>query len=311
MKDTIPQEPVTSNREPVWGAVYASSAFLLWGFSPIYFKAVGAAPAFEILMHRIVWSFFLLLPAVLIMGQWKALRTAVMTFRILSVLLGTTLLVSANWFIFIWAVNHDQILQTSLGYYINPLVNVLLGVVFLRERLRPLQVMAVILAGTGVVYLTWSYGKLPWISLTLAFTFGFYGLIRKVAPVNALVGLTVETMLLCFPALAYLAFLMVQGKGAFLRSSINMDILLISAALVTAPPLLLFTVGARKIHLSTVGILQYIAPSCTFLLAVWVYHEPFSSVQVWTFGLIWTALFIYSWDSVMDYKKTALLNQAS
>jgi chloramphenicol-sensitive protein RarD len=219
------------------------------------------------------------------------------------VLLLTTMLVSSNWFVFIWAINSDRILQTSLGYYINPLINVMLGVVFLKERLRPAQLVAVILAAVGVVYLTIKIGRPPWIALFLAFTFGFYGLIRKVAAVNALVGLTIETLLLSLPALAYLGYHYIDGSGAFLRSDGRTDILLMCAALVTALPLLLFTTGARKIHFSTIGILQYIAPSCTFLLAVFVYREPFRTAQLWTFILIWIALLLYSIDSVVYFRR--------
>ena len=292
-----------SQPDTMAGVLSAVSAFLIWGLTPIYFKVLRYIPAFEILMHRIVWSFFFLLPLVLVLGRWHEFVKVLTTRRTLMILIGTTVLVSSNWFVFIWAINSDRILQTSLGYYINPLINVLLGMIFLRERLRPAQVAAVILAAIGVVYLTVEFGSLPWIALFLAFTFGFYALVRKIAPVNALVGLTVETLLLSLPAIAYLFYLDSHSVGAFLRMDIKTDVLLMSAALVTALPLLLFTYGARKIHLATLGILQYIAPSCTFALAVFVYNEPFRLAQVWTFILIWTALIIYSVDSVMYYRR--------
>ncbi len=289
--------------ESAVGAACAVGAFLIWGLTPIYFKTLRAIPAFEILMHRMVWSFLFLLPFVVFTDRRKEFRTVISTGRTMVVLLLTTMLVSSNWFVFIWAINSDRILQTSLGYYINPLINVMLGVVFLKERLRPVQLVAVILAAVGVVYLTIEIGRPPWIALFLAFTFGFYGLIRKIAAVNALVGLTIETLLLSIPALAYLGYHYIDGSGAFLRSDVRTDILLMSAALVTALPLLLFTTGARKIHFSTIGILQYIAPSCTFLLAVFVYREPFRTAQLWTFILIWTALFLYSIDSVIYFRR--------
>ena len=208
-----------------------------------------------------------------------------------------------NWFLFIWAINSNHILQTSLGYYINPLVNILLGMVFLGERLSWMQWIAVALAALAVGLLTLRYGHFPWVSLALAFSFAFYGLIRKIAPVGALVGLTVETLLLSVPAIGYLVYIDTLGQGSFLRAGISTDLLLIGAALVTALPLVLFTLGARRLHLSTMGFLQYIAPSCTFLLAILVYAEPLVQGQLLTFVLIWTALILYSADSVATYRK--------
>ncbi len=290
-------------RESLTGVACAVSAFLIWGLSPIYFKALRTVPPFEILMHRMVWSFLFLLPLVVFTRRRKEFKTALTSRRTILILLATTLLVSGNWFVFIWAINNDLILQTSLGYYINPLINVVLGLVFLKERLRPAQIVAVSLATIGVLYLTIEIGRPPWISLFLAFSFGFYGLIRKVAAVNALVGLTIETLLLSIPAVIYLIYTYVQGGGAFLRGDTRIDLLLLAAALFTALPLLLFTVGARQIHFSTIGILQYIAPSCTFLLAVLAYGEPFRSAQLLTFLLIWSALLIYTIDSFVYYRQ--------
>lgn len=289
-------------RESPAGVAYAVSAFLIWGTTPIYFKLLQFVPAFEILMHRMVWSFLFLLLLVLCFGRWQEFKAVLTHRRTLAILLGTTVLVSGNWFVFIWAINTDRILQTSLGYYISPLINVLLGMIFLKERLRRAQLLAVLLATVGVVYMTFELGRPPWIALFLAFTFGFYGLIRKVAPVNALVGLTVETMLLTFPATIYLIVLDARGSGAFLRIDAATTILLMCAALVTAVPLLLYTTGARKIHFSTLGILQYIAPSSTFLLAVFVYAEPFRKTQLLTFVLIWSALGIYSFDLMRHHR---------
>ena len=294
---------VEGRSQSLAGFAYAASAFLIWGLSPIYWKALVAVPAFEILMHRMIWSFLLLTPLVLLQGRGREFIQAITTFKTLLILLGTTLLVGCNWFLFIWAINSGHILQTSLGYYINPLVNVLLGVVFLGERLRKIQLAAVGLAFSGVFYLTVSYGQLPWVSLALAFTFGLYGLIRKVAPVSPLVGLTLETLLLSIPALAYLIFLDGTGAGAFLRTDATTSLLLMGAALVTGLPLLLFTNGAKRLHLTTIGFLQYIAPSCTFLLAIRVYREPLHTSQLLTFLLIWSALALYSWDSVAYYRK--------
>ncbi len=287
----------------ILGVVYAASAFLIWGISPIYWKALRAVPALEIIMHRIVWSFFLLVPLIVAMRRWQEFFDALKNYRTILILLFTALIVGGNWLLYIWAVNHDHLLQASLGYYINPLVNVVLGVVFLKERLRAPQMLAVSLATVGVILLTVYYGEIPWIALTQGVTFGLYGLIRKVAPVGSLVGLAVETMLLAIPALAYLLYLDHLGQGSIFRVSLKLDLLLMGCALVTAIPLLCFTLGARRLFLSTMGLLQYIAPSCMFILAVFLFREPFSSAQVVTFIFIWTALAIYSTDSMRYYRR--------
>ncbi len=285
------------------GVACAVGAYLIWGLNPIYFKVLQAVPAFEILTHRMVWSFAFLLPIVLLMGRWPEFKSVITNGRTLLILLVTTVLVSGNWFVYIWAINSGKILQTSLGYYINPLVNVLLGMVLLRERLRPAQAVAVCLAAVGVIYQTVEIGVFPWIALFLAISFGFYGLIRKVAPVNALVGLTVETLLLSIPATAYLVYLNANNSGAFLHGGLRVDLLLVCSALVTALPLLLFTTGARKIHFISIGILQYIAPSCTFVLALFIYNEPFRRAQLLTFALIWLALAIFTIDMVVHHRR--------
>ena len=285
------------------GISCAVPAFLIWGLSPIYWKALKAVPPFEILMHRMIWSFIFLLPLLKIQGQWADFIHALKNRKILGILTGTTLIVGVNWFLFIWAINTDRVLQTSLGYFINPLINVIMGLVFLKERLRPLQTVAVVLAGIAVAYLTIQFGELPWIALAIAFTFGFYALIRKIAPVSSLVGLSVETLLLSLPAVAYLVYLDTIDAGSFMRLTWSLALLLIGAALVTALPLLLFTMGARRLNLATVGLLQYIAPSCTFMLAVFYYREPFGMPQLWAFILIWTALAIFSYDSLRYHLK--------
>jgi chloramphenicol-sensitive protein RarD len=301
---SLKSKTIQPNRHPdtILGVVYASSAFLIWGISPIYWKAMRAVPAFEIILHRIVWSFIFLLPLIIMMRRWQEFVDALKNTRALLILLITALIVGGNWLLYIWAINSGYLLQASLGYYINPLVNVVLGVVFLKERLRPLQILAVALATAGVIYLTVYYGEFPWIALTLGVTFGLYGLIRKVAPVGSLVGLTVETLLLSIPALIYLFYLDSHGQGSIFRVSLKLDLLLMGCAPLTAVPLLCFTLGARRLYLSTLGLLQYIAPSCMFILAVFLYREPFSSAQVVTFILIWTALAIYSTDSMRYYR---------
>ena len=297
-----PASSINSRSDTAWGVVYAASAFLIWGISPIYWKALRAVPALEIILHRMVWSFFFLVPLIIIMRRWQEFIDVFKNHRTLLILLVTALIIGGNWLLYIWAVNNDYLLQASLGYYINPMVNVVLGMVFLKERLRRPQMLSVLLAFAGVLYLTISYGEFPWIALVLALSFGLYGLIRKVAPVGALVGLTVETLLLSIPALIYLLYLDSRGAGTIFRVSLKLSLLLMGCALVTAIPLLFFTIGARRLYLSTLGLLQYIAPSCMFILAVFLYREPFSSAQVVTFILIWTALAIYSTDSVRYYR---------
>jgi len=284
---------------PGLGAALAAGAFLLWGVSPLYWKSLSALSALEIVMHRVVWSFLFLVPVMTLRNGWGEFRAVFRSPGALAVLIFTTFLIGCNWLVFIWAVNHGEVLQTSLGYYMNPLINVVLGVVFLKERLRRLQVVAVVLAAAAVGYLTLDYGRFPWIALSLSFAFGFYGLIRKKVAVSALTGLVVEMCLLSGFAAAYLGYLYHGGRGAFLRNGAAMDLLLMAAALFTAVPLLLFNLGARRIHLATLGFLQYITPSCFFLLAVFRFHEPITAVQVRTFGLIWLALACYSVDSLV------------
>ncbi len=295
----------SESREGLKGFACALSAFLIWGLSPVYWKTLQNVPAFEIVLHRVVWSFLFLLPLLPIQKRTEEFRSVMRNPRALATLFATTLLVAVNWLLFIWSVNNGRVLQASLGYYINPLFSVLLGVVILRERLRRAQVTAVFLAGAGVLYLTVGLGQFPWIALSLAFTFGLYGLVRKIAPVSALVGLTVETLLLFPPSAGYLAYLYLDHRGAFFHTGSSTDLLLMASALATALPLLLFNLGTRILHLSTIGFMQYIVPSCFFLFAIFVFHEPISSVQLWTFTLIWSALALYTFDSMLIYKKAA------
>ncbi len=300
---TSPPKPDTSRSESALGVIYAGAAFLIWGLAAVYWKALGAVPPLEIIAHRVAWSFFFLVPLILLQRQWNQFVAILQNPRMLLTLLATAILVGANWLLYVWAVNNNHLLQASLGYYINPLVNVVLGMVFLRERLRPPQILAVALAAIGVLYLTLQYGAFPWIAIGLAMSFGFYGLIRKVAPASSLVGLTVETLLLSLPAIGYLVYLDTQDAGSIFRVSFKLDLLLMGCAPLTAIPLLFFTAGAKRLYLSTVGLMQYIGPSGMFLLAVFYYHEPFSTAQVWTFVMIWTALVIYSTDSVIYYRR--------
>ena len=279
------------------GVAYGIAAYSWWGLVPIYFKAIVHVSPLEILAHRVVWSVVLLCVLMRMYGRWRVAIEALKNRQTLITLVGTTVLIAVNWYVFIWSVETNRVLQSSLGYFINPLLNVLLGFVFLRERLRKWQMISVALAAAGVSYLTFGYGEVPWIALVLAGSFGMYGLLRKVVKVDALVGLTVETALLMPPALAYLAYITIKGDCVFGAESRSMDGLLMLAGVITAVPLLWFTNAARRLRLATLGFLQYIGPSLHFTLAVVVYGEAFTFGHMITFGCIWTALIIYSIDT--------------
>ncbi|MCD4720566.1 MAG: EamA family transporter RarD [Desulfobacula sp.] len=288
--------------ESISGLLAGGSAFLIWGLVPIYWKVLSHVPVLETITHRIVWSFIFLLPVIYLQGQWKIFINTFKSFRTIKWLFVTTLLVASNWFLFIWSVNNDMILQASLGYYINPLVNVLFGIVFLQERLRKFQILAVMIAATGVLYLTWQYGSFPYIAIILAVTFGLYGLIRKKLNLNPAVGLAVETLILTIPGLVYLVWLERTGPAAFLHADYITNIFLICTALVTALPLLLFNIGVKRLRLATVGFLQYLGPSLMFILAVFAYGEPLSVHQLIAFIFIWAALVVYTMDSIRSLK---------
>jgi len=278
------------------GLVFGLTAHSMWGLFPLYFKAVEAVPALEVLVHRIVWSLVLLLPLVLIQRQWPEVRRVLRDRRTLGVLLLTTCLIAINWYLFIVAVETGRVIQASLGYFINPLVNIVLGMVFLRERLSRPAAIAVVLAVIGVAAQTIMIGSLPVIALVLAFSFGFYGLLRKTARVGSVVGLTIETAILTPIGLGYLMWAHRAGRLSFASGDLSLDLLLIVAGAITAAPLLLFTAAARLLPLSTMGFLQYVAPSGHFLLAVFAFGEPFTTAHLVTFACIWTALAIFTRD---------------
>ncbi len=286
------------------GVLYAVGAYGLWGVFPVYFKLVRQVPAVEVLAHRIIWSLVLLVILLAVRGNWSVLRAALSRRRNLVTLGATTLLIASNWLLFIWAVAHDYVLQASLGYFINPLVNVLLGFVFLRERLRRWQTLAVALAAVGVTYMTVAGGQFPGMALFLAGSFGLYGLLRKVANIEALVGLTIETGLLTPLAGAYLAYQMAVGRAVF-GSRLDLSLILLLAGVITATPLLWFTEAARRLRLATLGFIQYLAPTGHFLLAVAAFGEPFTRAHLVTFGCIWAALAIYTFDTARAVRPAA------
>jgi chloramphenicol-sensitive protein RarD len=274
------------------GLWYALGAYGAWGLFPIYWKSLHHVPALQLISHRVLWSCLILLGVLAASRQFGAFRAA-LTLRALRVYVAAALIIGVNWLIYIWGVNAGFIIETSLGYFINPLVSVLLGVIVLRERLRPWQWLPLGLAAAGVLYLTVTYGALPWIALALAVTFGAYGLIKKTAPLGSLYGLTLETGLLFVPALLYLLYAETTGENAFLHIGPGTDLLLMGAGLVTTVPLLLFASAARRIPLSQMGLLQYLAPTLQFLLGVLIYREPFSSTQLIGFVIVWVALALF------------------
>ena len=276
------------------GLIYAIGAYGLWGFLPIYWKALQTVPAAEIVGHRMIWALVFVAGLLTFRRHWRWLPVAVRQPGTLLVVFLAACILALNWLTYVWAVNAGYIVETSLGYFMTPLVSVLLGVLFLRERLRPWQWLAIAVAFLGVLYLTAGYGALPWIALVLAFSFGFYGLLKKKTSLSPLEGLALEISLLFLPALAYLLYLERQGTGSFGHTTALTTSLLILTGLATAAPLLLFAAAARRIPLSLLGILQYIAPTLQFLLGVFLYGEPFDQTRLVGFGMIWTALLIYS-----------------
>jgi chloramphenicol-sensitive protein RarD len=284
------------------GIWYAVGAYVLWGLLPVYWKWLQHVPAPQVLCHRILWSFLTLIAIVLLSRQWNAFRAAMVKPRVLRAYAAAAVLIAINWLTYIWAVNAGFIVETSLGYFINPLLSVLLGVIFFRESLRPWQWAAIALAAAGVLYLTIVYGALPWIALTLAGTFGAYGLVKKIAPLGSLYGLTLETGVLLLPALIFLIYTDGTGYGAFFHAGAISDALLAGAGFITAVPLLLFSSAARRIPLSLIGLLQYIAPTLQFLLGVLVYREPFTAVKLIGFGIVWIALIVYGVEGLIVYR---------
>jgi chloramphenicol-sensitive protein RarD len=289
------------------GVLYGIGAYLLWGIFPVYWKLLEAVPAIQIISHRIIWSFVLLALILFITRQWRSFRSAALSRKVVLIYLVSAILLSINWLTYIWAINAGFVLETSLGYFINPLLSVLLGVLFVREKLRPLQWLPIGLAAIGVIYVAISYGQFPWIALTLAISFGLYGLVKKVAPLGSLFGLTLETGLLFLPAVAFLAVLEWQGQGAFLHVPAVSNLLMIGAGLVTTVPLLLFASAAQRIPLSTLGILQYINPTIAFLLGLFLFHEPFNLSLLIGFSIVWLALIIYWGENYLASRKARSL----
>lgn len=285
------------------GGAFAATAYTLWGIAPLYFKQISEVPAQEILIHRIVWSFALLVLMLTVMRAWSGIAAVLRQPKKMLAMLGTGLLLAGNWGLFIWAVNNHHMLDASLGYYINPLLNVLLGMLFLGERLRKLQWAAVGLAVTGVGLQLIHYGSLPWIALVLASSFALYGLFRKKLAVDAIGGLFIESMLLLPLALFYWWQFADSSAANLLANSVQLNLWLMAAGIVTTVPLLCFIAAARRLQLSTMGFFQYIGPSFMFGFGVFLYNEPLDPSKLLTFAFIWTALVVYSLDALHQVRK--------
>ena len=278
------------------GIAYATLAFVMWGLLPLYFQRIASVPPLEVVLHRSAWSLLFVLGLLAVLRRFGWLRALAARPRQLVPFGLSALLLSGNWLLYVYAVQNGHVVEASLGYFINPIVNVLLGVLVLKERLNRAQWTAVALAAAGVLWLTFLAGRLPWIALVLAGTFGLYGLMRKTASLGALEGLALETMLLAPLVLPLLAWWTLSGHGALARGDLGLDAWLILSGPLTAVPLLLFAAGARRLPLATVGLIQYVGPTIQLALAVWVFHEPFDRARLMGFGLIWSAPALYSAD---------------
>lgn len=287
----------TTNKELGLGIAFAALSYMLWGILPLFWKLVDDVPASEILAHRVVWSLVFMLVILLLLKKFSSLFTELKALvrnrkRFIGVACASVF-ISINWGLYIWAVNEDRIIEASLGYYINPLVSILLAVIVLKEKLSVLQTLSIVIAGIGVLVLTVNFGSFPWVAIMLAVSFAFYGLIKKVVQLGALVGLAIETLLITPFALLFLTVVHGNGGGA-LGESVSVTLLLLGAGVVTAIPLLLFASGARRIPLSMIGLLQYIAPTIKLIIGVYLFHEPFTGVHLVAFACIWAALVLYT-----------------
>ncbi len=280
------------------GLAAALAAYGMWGVLPLYWKALQVIPSWEIICHRIVWSLVLTFILLVLQRRHTALLKALTTPRTLLTTLATSTLLGSNWLVYIWAVNNGNIVESSLGYFINPLIAVLFGVIFLQERLRPGQWIALGVALAGVLYLTFSYGRFPWIGLTLAITFALYSLLRKTAALHSLEGLFCEIAILSIPAGLTLIYLTQQGASGFLSNGPTTTSLLIGTGVITSVPLLLFVFAAQRISMTAIGLLQYLAPTIQFLIGLLIFAEPFPATKLIGFAIIWTALILFTAENI-------------
>lgn len=287
------------------GIAFSLGAFTIWGLNPIYFRMIREVSTPEIIAHRILWMLLILLGVAAFTRKLAALKGFLLNRRILGLMIVTSVLIFTNWFVFTWAVTHDRLIDTSMGYFINPLCNVFLGMVFLRERLRIGQTVSVLLAGAGVVFMVVQYGTLPWIAMVLPVTFGTYGLLRKRIEIDSFNGLLMESIILAPFALGYLAYLGGHNNSVFLNEGLDLKFSIMLCGPITIVPLMLFASGIKRIPYTTVGILQYLAPSMTFLLGVFAFGEAFDGVQLVTFGCIWASLIIFTIEGILHGRKTS------
>ncbi|MCP4316817.1 MAG: EamA family transporter RarD [Hyphomicrobiales bacterium] len=285
------------------GFAFGISAYLMWGIYPFYFKAVANIPAIEVVAYRVLFSIPVAGIIILLLGRTADLKRAFKSPRTLALAAVTACLISINWGIYVWAIAHERTVESALGYYINPIVSIMLGALFLGERFNRLQLAAIALAVAAVVVLTVNAGGLPWVSLSLAFSFGFYGYFRKTLPIGPSQGFFLEVILLSVPSLIVVLFLKADGVGHFLAGSSSDTWLLVLAGPTTAIPLILYALGTKLLPLSTIGLMQYTTPTMIFLIAVFVFREPFTVWQLVAFCLIWTALALYSWSTIRDMRK--------
>ena len=293
------------------GVFFALAAYSFWGFAPIYFKSVQQVPAFEILAHRIIWAFILVFILIVGLKRLNRLKPIIRSPKMMFRLTVATCLLGGNWFLFIWAVNANHMLDASLGYYINPLLNVAIGMAFFQEKMRRLQLFAIGLAIVGVGIQVVTFGSVPWVALALASSFAIYGAIRKRLPVDSISGLWLETTLLVPVMLGYLLFLADSPSADMTANSWQLNVLLMAAGLVTTIPLLCFTAAAQRIRYATLGFFQYIAPSLMFILAVNLYDEPLAESKLITFVIIWSALALYTFDSVIQRQRNRRLKKSA
>ncbi|MBM3125137.1 MAG: EamA family transporter RarD [Chloroflexi bacterium] len=286
------------------GILFGIGAYVFWGFFPIYWKLLQQVSALQLIGHRIGWSFILLMVYVWGARQWGDFKRNALTSNSMKIYSVAGILLSVNWLVYVWGVNSGFIVETSLGYFINPLLSVLLGVVFLRERLRLMQWIPISLAACGVLYLTFVYGRLPWIALSLAITFGLYGFVKKLSPLSSIYGLALETGIVFPAASVYLAVQGINGAGAFLNQGVVVDLLLIGAGAVTTIPLLMFASALKTIPLSVAGLLQYIAPTIQFLIGILIYKESFDLSRLVGFGIVWLALILFAMESFVANRQS-------
>lgn len=296
--------PVIKNEDSPRGFAFALTAYVLWGFLPFYMKAVAHIPAVEVIAHRIVWSVPIAGIVLLVLGRTAELKLALRSPRVLAMACVTAALITFNWGLYVWSIAAGRALDTALGYFINPLFSIFMGAVLLKEKLSPAQIGAIVLAAIAVAILTYDAGTLPWVSLGLTFSWGFYAYFRKTLPVGPNQGFFLEVLLLSVPALAYIIYIEAVGEGHFLiGASLYDTVILACAGFVTAVPLMIYANGAKLLRLSTIGIMQYIAPTMIFLIAVFIFKEPFGTAKMIAFPLIWLALVLYTVSMVKQYRR--------